>query len=325
MVRIVLSLAIILAGASSAAARDIFVNNLTGNDLSDGSNPEALGGIVGPVRTIAKALRLSRKGDHVVLANTGEAYRESVTLQAGPHSGWPGSPFVFQGNGATLDGSAPVPDYAWDHAIEDIFRFQPEHVAYHQLFRNGLPLDQVHATDHLTLPALEPLQWCLFDQHVYFRTEPGRLPESYALAHSEHRVGMTLYQVQHVVVSDLTVQGFQLDGINCHSNVRDGTLVGITARGNGRSGVSIGGASRVVLAASLVGNNGAAQLRVEGEARVETINNHLLDNTAPPIVNEGAIVISRDAPVPAAVPAGEAAPPAEAPPPTAEPANPFSF
>jgi hypothetical protein len=327
MVRIVLSLTIVLALTSSVAARNVYVNNLSGNDLNYGSSAEPAGEYVGPVRTIGKALRLARKGDRVIMANTGEPYRECVTLQAGNNSGWSDIPFRLEGNGATLDGSAEIPDYLWEHFDEQLFRFQPEHTAYHQLFLDGLPLDRVHVTAYGELPQLEPLEWCLFDRYVYFRPQAGRLPHTYNLTHSDHRVGLTLYQVRHVIISDLTVQGYQLDGINCHSNVHDGTLVGITARGNGRSGVSIGGASRVTLAASLVGNNGEAQLRVEGYARVVTVNNRLLENTAPALVNDGATVINRDQAPPAddAPPAQPAAPmpqPAEAP---AEQANPFSF
>lgn len=334
MVRFVLSLTIVLVATGMASARNLFVNNLTGNDQSDASAPEPLGAEVGPVRSITKALFLAQKGDRVVLANTGEPYRECVTMQAGYHSGWPDSPFMLEGNGATLDGSTEVPDHAWEQVEGDIYRFQPSRTAYQQLFYENLPLERAPVTSFGTFPDLKPLQWCLIDQHVYFRTEPTRLPQSYELTHSDHRVGITLYQVRHVVVQDLIIQGYQLDGINCHSNVHDGSLVGITARGNGRSGVSIGGASRVTLAASLVGNNGAAQLRAEGYAQVVLINNNLLENTAPAIVNDGATVTRREAdplpakPAPEAAPAGDPfavpnAAPAAAPP--AESDNPFGF
>jgi len=291
MLRVSLALAIALSSFGSAAARDIFVNNLTGSDLSDGSAAQASGQGVGPVRTIRKALRLARKADRIVIGNTGQPYRECVTLQGAKNSGWPDSPFEIVGNGAVLDGSAAVPDRAWEHYHDGVFRFQPQRMAYQQLFHDGRPLERIRVAGHAELTDLEPMQWCLFDRYVYFRPEAGRLPPSYALTHCHETAGITLYQVAHVVISDLTVQGYQLDGINCHSNVHDGALVGITSRGNGRSGVSIGGASRATLAASLVGNNGAAQLRVEGYARVTILNNNLLDATAPKIVNEGATVI----------------------------------
>lgn len=72
-------------------------------------------------------------------------------------------------------------------------------------------------------------------------------------------VGITLYQVLNVEIQDLVVQGYQLDGVNAHDSAFNVKLVGLTCRGNGRSGISIGGALRVELEACLVGNNGEWQ------------------------------------------------------------------
>ena len=38
------------------------------------------------------------------------------------------------------------------------------------------------------------------------------------------QVGVTLYEVRHVIVRDLVIQGFQLDGVNAHDGVRETTL-----------------------------------------------------------------------------------------------------
>jgi hypothetical protein len=103
-------------------------------------------------------------------------------------------------------------------------------------------------------------------------------------------VGITLYEVRHVVIRDLIVQGFQLDGINAHDGVFGASFIGVTCRGNARSGISVGGASRVRVEGCVVGNNGAAQVRTEGYSHTRVINSHLLDNTAPPVVREGGTV-----------------------------------
>ena len=58
-------------------------------------------------------------------------------------------------------------------------------------------------------------------------------------------MGITLYEVRNVVIRDLIVQGFQLDGINAHDGVFDALLKKVTCRGNARSGICVGGASRV--------------------------------------------------------------------------------
>ena len=112
-------------------------------------------------------------------------------------------------------------------------------------------------------------------------------PDDYRLSHTALTVGLTLYEVRHVVISDLIIQGFQLDGVNAHDGVYQASLMGLTCRGNGRSGISIGGASRVKIDGCLVGNNGEAQVRTEGFSRTEIIATELLDSTAPGLVKDG--------------------------------------
>jgi hypothetical protein len=95
------------------------------------------------------------------------------------------------------------------------------------------------------------------------------------------------------VVENLIVQGFQLDGVNVHDNVFAARLLEITSRGNGRSGISVGGASRVQIEACLLGNNGAAQLRTEGHSVTTLKNNDLIDTNplAPAVVSDGGTII----------------------------------
>ena len=266
-------------------ARDIYVNNVAGNDAKDGQAASAVDVETGPVRTIRRALRHAGRSDRIILANTGEPYRESISL-VGHLGGVPHAPFEIIGNGAILDGSLPVPADAWEFSRGDIFQFQPAHLsAAQQLFRDGLPLKRGPGpTLDGRLPPLEPLQWRYFDGAIEFRPEENQLPMSYDLTYAALPVGITLYQVSYVNISDLTVQGFRLDGINAHDSAFEIRLIGITARGNGRSGISIGGSSQVEIEGSLVGNNGAAQVRTEGWSHTKIINSTLLDNTAPPLV-----------------------------------------
>ena len=98
-----------------ASARDIFVDNVSGDDRFIGSQINNAADGSGPVRTIGKALRLAGNGDAIELAATGQPYRESVSLVGSSHSGLAGHPFTIRGNGAILDGSAPVPPQAWEH------------------------------------------------------------------------------------------------------------------------------------------------------------------------------------------------------------------
>jgi hypothetical protein len=281
-------LTVCLGLTSSVAARDIFVNNVTGDDLRSGGSPTSHGAASGPVRTIARALRAAEKGDRIMLADTGQPYRASITLHGGRHSGFPSRPFVIQGNGAVLDGSQSVPGDRWEHYQGNVFRFQPVRMTYQQLFLDGQPAQRRRATPGDGQPrSLKPLEWSLFDRYLYFRVEKDKLPHRYQLSHAVLPAGITLYQVRHVVISDLVIQGFQLDGVNAHDGVVDATLVGLTCRVNGRSGFSVGGASRVRVQGCSASGNGAAQVRCEGWSRTEIVNCTLLDDSASPVVREG--------------------------------------
>lgn len=272
-------------------ARDLYVNNVTGDDRNDGSAPVVGGARIGPFRTVTRALRSTEKGDRVILANTGEVYRESLTLQGSRQSGFPGLPFELVGNGAILDGTEPIPLEGWTFHRGNIFRYRPPRTSFQMLYLEGRPAERRSVDTLEEIDQLEPLQWCLFEQHLYFRVESGMLPHGYELSYAAHQVGLTLYEVRHVIVRDLIIQGFQLDGINAHDGVTDTTLLGLNCRGNGRSGISIGGASRVRIDSCLVGNNGVAQVRTEGFSRTHLVSCDLLDNTAPRIVREGGQVV----------------------------------
>lgn len=271
--------------------RDIFVDNVAGDDGRDGTTERVSGKAGGPVRSLRRALELAEGSDRIVMADKGEPYRESVTLQAGKHTGNPTSPFTIVGNGATLDGSAPVPQDAWEHVEGNVFRFRAPRTSFQVLFLEGKPLTRKFVDREVGFPDFQPLEWCLFDRHVYFCVEKDRIPRHYDLSHTTLPVGVTLYEARNIVISDLVVQGFQLDGLNAHDSVFDATLVGLTCRGNGRSGISVGGASRVKIIACLVGNNGVAQVRSEGFSRTEILNCDLIESpNAPAIVRDGGLV-----------------------------------
>ncbi|PQO42104.1 right-handed parallel beta-helix repeat-containing protein [Blastopirellula marina] len=279
---------LLIFSASTARGADLFVNNVSGDDRNAGRHESGNQGSDGPVRTIAKALRVAHKGDRIILANTGAPYRESITLQAGNHSGWPGFPFTLVGNGAILDGTATIPIEQWKHVQSDVYCFAPTYKQYQMVFLDGKPAQQMKLESRDELDKLEPMTWTLLDGQIFFRSEANVDPGNYSLTYTAHRTGITLYEVRHVRIIDLTVQGFQLDGINAHSNCYDTELVSITSRGNGRSGVSVGGASKVTLSGSLLGDNGTVQLRGEGFSKTKVVDSTLLDASAPATSREEA-------------------------------------
>ena len=277
--------------ASAAAGRDIFVDNAAGDDRFSGELPTTQTHGLGPLRTINRATMIAQQGDRIVLANTGRPYREGVSLVGHRHSGFAADWFQIVGHGATLDGSAPVPADAWEHYQGPVFRFEPAHVAYQQLFLAGRPLVPVVSDPAATRPAkLKPLEWTLHRAYVYFCVERTKLPQDYAISFASLQTGITLLHVERVEIRDLVIQGFQLDGINAFNSARDVALIGVTSRGNGRAGVTVDGACRVRLENCLIGDNNFAQILTFPWSETYLHATEIVANTAPAWVDQGGKV-----------------------------------
>jgi hypothetical protein len=283
----------VLMVGGSVSARDIFVNNVLGDDRRGGTTVDPRGESGGPCRSISKALRIALPGDRIVVANTGQPYREGLTVQGPRHSGSERFPTTIEGNGAVLDGTMSLAEAFWEYAGQNTFRTRPQAKSHQQLFLDGQPVARKQPAAGAPI-VLAPLQWCLFDGWIYFRPEEGKLPVAYDLACCGEQVGITLYEVHDVVIQDLHVRGFWLDGVNCHDGVRDTEITRVTASDNGRSGFSVGGACRVAISGCMAGGNGAAQVRTEGYCIVRMQGNQLDSASAPALVREGGTVIGEE-------------------------------
>ncbi len=278
--------------AAKAAGRDIFVDNAGGDDRNIGLHAQNLGDPPSPVRTIAKALRLARPGDHVVLANSGLPYRECVALVGTRHGGAARlMPFLLEGNGATLDGSAPIPAEGWTFFRDNIFRFRPQTLIQPVLFLNGhaippLPLPRATAYP----PRLAPLEWCAIEGAIYFAVEAQRLPPDYKLAYAQLPTGITLYQVDQVVVRNLTIRGFQADGVAAAVGARNVVLDNVTCTANGQSGVCVGGGAQVEIESCKLAGNGGAQLLTRPNSETHILASELANDTARGWVDQGGRV-----------------------------------
>jgi hypothetical protein len=287
-----LALCVLLLLSTVAAAADIFVDNVTGDDRRTGGDLKSDGVGNGPVRTITKALRLANKGDRIILANhEGQPYRESIAISGGFHSGMPDFPFTLIGNGATLDGSLSLIEAEWEFVSGDIFRVRPPKGAFQRLFLDDVLLPFVRAQGEAR-PQLQPKQWTLLGGYIYFRGEKDRIPSSYNLSCCGLQTGITLYQVDGVLVQDLFVRGFQLDGVNAADTARNTTLLGVVSLDNGRSGITVAGASRVTLDQCTASGNGNSQLRAEGYSQTTVRDTELDATTAPAVVQDGGKVFA---------------------------------
>jgi hypothetical protein len=263
---VAISLALALA-AGAALARNVYVDNLAGDDLLDGTLPTNTSPGIGPFHTITRALRVAGPGDRIILANTGQPYRESISLVGSRHSGNAIGPFTIEGNGAVLDGTAAVPPEAWQWFRGDVFRFQPLKKQFQQLFLDGAPAVRHPAgTQDGVAAQLEPNEWAEASGWIYFRVEKGRMPQEYALSCSAWPVGITLYKVEGVAISNLVVQGYRIDGLNLNDATGPVVLYNVTARANGRSGVTVVGASEADMQSCTLADNGKSQLLLEGYA-----------------------------------------------------------
>lgn len=290
-----LATVLIAAECTSTAllADDIYVNNVSGDDKFNGRPVTDSTANAGPVRTIGRALQLAQRGDRIIVQKTDQPYHESITVQGGRHSGTTYSPFSILSDGAILDGTSEISPEAWEHHSGNVFRFSPELKSYQQLYLDGKPADRIPSTVASLVPDLEEGQWALVDGRIYFCTAGGRVPSQYNLRYCKHQTGITLYEVNNVRIDGLVVQGFQLDGVNAHEAVENSVVSNCRLRGNGRSGLSIGGAARIRLDSSVVGANGGAQVRSEGYCSLDIRDCRLLEseNTGPAIEQDGGRIL----------------------------------
>jgi hypothetical protein len=275
-----------------AAARDIFIDNIAGDDKNTGLHARGATDVTGPVRTIAKALRLAEAGDRVSLANNDEPYHECVSFVGSRNSGYaPMLPFILDGNGATLDGSSPIPNDGWTHYRGDIFRFRPKTLTQAVLFFHGraiAPLPLARGTAFP--PRLEPMQWCVLEGAIYFAVDRTKLPPDYRLSYAELPTGVTLYRVQQVLIRNLTIKGFQADGVSAAAGAQDVVLQNVTSTANGQHGVSVGGAAQVTLDTCRLSGNGETQLMTSANSETHLLSSVLSDDTAPGWVDQGGRV-----------------------------------
>lgn len=273
---------------SPVVARDLIVDNLRGSDSQNDRGLIAGPATYGPYRSINRALAGAQTGDRIVLTNTGEPYRESISLNGLRHSGYPGAPFEIIGNGATLDGTVAPGMERWRPVGGDVWQLEPTPPGYGLLVHGGRPLRKIETTAGGDLDGLEPLSWTRVGPLIYFRPEANRGPFDYPLEVTEQTTGITLYDVRDVVIRDLVVRGYRLDGINAHDRVRDATILGVASRQNGRSGITVAGASHVTIGATLCEQNGVAQLRVEGRGVARLGEVDLAEQFAPALLTEDA-------------------------------------
>ncbi|MEM9185854.1 MAG: right-handed parallel beta-helix repeat-containing protein [Planctomycetota bacterium] len=287
-----------VVGPTECNALELVVDNVAG---SDDAPPESSASPrrAPPLRTINRALELARPGDQITVVNTGEPYREQLSIGGCRLRGNSLRPLVIVSDGAVLDGTVAAAPGAWRHVVGDVYAMRPRRLAYQQVFYAGAPLGRVRLASRVGADqTLKPLEWSLLAGELLLRTEATRLPESYGFRHAGLQTGITLHSTTRVEIEGLVIQGFQQDGVNAHNLVTDCVLRNVECRANGRSGLSVGGASRVRVEASNFYDNGRVQVRSERLARLELQGCEVAGNEgAPASESRGGVVLSDGQPL----------------------------
>lgn len=255
-----------------ASAREIHVDNRNGNDANDGLTPESQTVLTGPVLSLRQALRLARRGDTIILQNTGWPYSESLNLAGGNHSGFSNQPLTILGNGAVLSGVAPVPADGWQRTGDGLWELTLTRKGYYRFFLDGQAIPEQQFATSLWEAAELPLNhWASVRGKVRFRLSDDASPLAQNWSFATGEIGISLANVQNVRIENLTVVGFRVDGINADGNSREIALDGVTLQHHGRAGLAIGGTSQVTATDCQFLDNGRAAILIteRGGVRLE--------------------------------------------------------
>jgi hypothetical protein len=178
---------------------------------------------------------------------------------------------------------------------DNVFRFRPPAMGQTLLFLDDRPAVRVPVKFQATMPPkLQPREWCLYDGYIYFAVELAKLPADYKLTYASLPTGITLYHVDHVVIKDLTIQGFRADGITAQNTARWVILTKVTTSNNSHSGISVGAASQVELDSCTLSGNTAAQLLTLPYSETHVYDSELPGKSSPGWVDQGGHVFLAD-------------------------------
>ncbi len=251
------------------------MNNRQGNDAFDGHAGEIISATRGPVRSITRGLSLCKPGDILHLANTGVPYRSPISLTGDRFRGLGPLPFVLRGHGAILDGSQPIPLQRWTRLDPTLWRFTPNRKGYYLLFADGdTKLERVE-TPPGRESDLKPNQWTVRNGSIYLGTDRLVEPAQLNLRIAGRTTGLTLYDVENVVVENLIIRHWRIDGVNLHDLCRGVTLRNVVSEENGRAGIFVGGSSSANLQNVTANKNGAYSVlvRERGGIRIDSEDN----------------------------------------------------
>jgi len=274
--------------AGQANGAELVVDNLRGSDVqakNDGIRTQS------PYKTLQRAINNAIMGDSIRLVETGQPYRECVSINTNNALGTAYFPLIIEGSGVTLDGTRPLGVLDWSAMGADLFELNfrsPGYVKFLAASDQPTPENLGHVSE---LSQLKPFQYGRNTGSVFFKSRPGETPQGYGLRVSAEQTGLTLYDVGNLIIRNLNVVGYRLDGINCHDLVNNVRFENLVVTHNGRSGISVGGSSQVLVINSSAASNGESQVRTEGQSLLELSNVKIDDTLAQGIDRAGGRVV----------------------------------
>lgn len=251
-----------------------YVNNRTGNDGNSGraSSFDIQGG--GPKRTVRQAFRGALPGDTIVLLPTEEPYREEIALAGAHTGGLPDRPITIEGNGVLLQGSNLIQAEWWRPRGEGYYLLDGFSTGVRDLFIEGTRVPVSHAGWTTPLPQLEPGAARYWRGTILLRTADRAAPGD-RVAVSQRRCGVFIDRAARVIVRDLRIQGFWIDGAQVRGPAAIVRFENCRFSGNGRSGATVANNARVEFANCAFDDNGQAGIRVTGFSKARLLDTEI--------------------------------------------------
>ncbi|MBM4044844.1 MAG: DUF1565 domain-containing protein [Planctomycetes bacterium] len=240
----VLAVVAVAAWACAAQARDIHIDHEKGDDGANGLTQGA------PLKTIAQAITLAQPGDTIHLAPTKTPYKQSAVFHN--KSGEPGKPIVLDGHGATLSGSEPLDEKAWQQVAPGLYRNdklipRSDAIVGRFYFIFDGQMNHMGRTSKgpkrpwLKPEELKPGEWTYVkDDHAFYvKIEPGKKLGDCRIESPARSNGVSFSgECNHFVIRNVIATHVWNDGYNIHGKTRDILFENITAIDCGDDGLS---------------------------------------------------------------------------------------